>query len=143
MNDPNNLQNMNVVAGQNTNGIPVGYYNISYNGNMRIPYSQGNAELHYTFGNGAYAAFGETFYGNNNSLNEPAFRIGYATLRYPLTEHMALQLSGDNIFNVYPGYLPIYGGGVPIPLADGTTAATVGNVLGPATYRLVLTTKLP
>lgn len=138
-------QNLNVIAGENTNG--VGIYipgkGFSYNGNMRIPYSQGNAEISYAFRNGIYASFGETYYGYNNSLNEPAFGIGYATLRYPLNDHMALQLSGDNIFNAYPGIMPIYGGGVAIPLADGSSAATIGNVLGPATYRLILSSRLP
>ncbi len=136
-------QNMNILAGQNTNGDPVGYYNVSYNGNMRIPYSQGNAELSYRFHNGVYAEFGETYYGTNNSLNEPPFTIGYATLRFPVAPTLDLQVSGDNIFNRYPGILPIYGGGVPIGLYGGQTAATTGNVLGPATWRLVLSTKLP
>ncbi|MBV9271487.1 MAG: TonB-dependent receptor [Candidatus Eremiobacteraeota bacterium] len=138
-------QNLNIISGQNTNG--VGIYipgkGFSYNGNMRIPYSQANAELFYTGRNGMYASFGETYYGNNNALNEPAFRIAYATVRVPLEQHLALQLSGDNIFNAYPGIMPIYGGGLPIPLADGSSAATIGNVLGPATYRLMLTTRLP
>jgi outer membrane receptor protein involved in Fe transport len=136
-------QNLNIIAGQNTNGLPVGFYNISYNGNMRIPYFQGNAEISYTFKNDAYLLFGETVYGKNNSLNEPAFGLAYATLRYPVTKALALQVSGDNIFNAYPGYLPILGGGVAIPLANGQTAATTGNVLGPATYRFSLTYGLP
>ncbi|MFN2448527.1 MAG: TonB-dependent receptor domain-containing protein [Candidatus Baltobacteraceae bacterium] len=136
-------QNLNVLAGQNTNGIPVGFYNISYNGNMRIPYAQGNGEISYTFRNKAYAEFGATYYGNNNSLNEPPFFIGYATLRYPLSNAIALQVSGDNIFNRYPGYLPVLGAGVPIGLANGQTGATTGNVLGPSTWRLVLSTRLP
>ncbi len=136
-------QNLNVLDGQNVNGVGVGVGGLSYNGNMRIPYAQGDAEFSYTLRNGAYAMIGETYYGHNNSLNEPAFGIGYATLRYPLSQSLSLQLSGDNIFNAYPGYLPIYGGGVPIPLFGGQSAATVGNVLGPATYRLMLSTRLP
>jgi len=136
-------QNLNVIAGQNTNGVGVGIGGQSYNGNMRIPYSQANAEISYRFVNGAYAAFGDTYYGNNNSLNEPGFGIAYATLRYPIGQTLALQLSGDNLFAAYPGILPIYGGGRPISLANGLTAATTGNVLGPATFRLVLTAKLP
>jgi len=136
-------QNVNIIAGQNTNGDGIGVGGLSYNGNMRIPYSQGNAELSYSFRNGAFASFGETYYGNNNSLNEPPFEIGYATLRYPVSHSLALQVSGDNIFNAYPGILPIYGGGVPIELIGGQTAATIGNVLGPATWTLVLSTKLP
>ena len=136
-------QNVNIIAGQNTNGDGVGVGGLSYNGNMRIPYSQGNAEVSYTFKNSAFASLGETYYGNNNSFNEPAFGIGYATLRYPVGPTLALQVSGDNIFNAYPGILPIYGGGVPIELYGGQTAATVANVLGPATWTLVLSAKLP
>lgn len=138
-------QNLNVIAGQNTNGVGIYTpgYGFSYNGNMRIPYSQGNAEVSYTLKNGAYASIGDTYYGFNNSLNRPAFGIAYATLRYPLNDRMALQLSGDNILNAYPGFLPVYGEGRPIPLVGGQFAATAGNVLGPATYRLVLTAKLP
>lgn len=134
-------QNLNVISGQNTNGIPVGFYGVSYNGNMRIPYAQGNAEISYTTPSQIYASFGETYYGNNNSLNRPAFFIGYASLRVPVSKTLALQLSGDNIFNTYPGILPVFGAGVPITVASGGSAATNGNVLGPATWRLVLSTR--
>ncbi len=142
-------QNLNVISGENTNGVAVGISGLSYNGNMRIPYSQGYAEVNYQFPSGMYASFGETYFGNNNSLNEPAFAIANATLRIPLTKRLDFQVSGDNIFNAWPGYLPIYGGGIAIPLAasPGTDAfgrplpalaATTGNVLGPATYRFLL-----
>lgn len=134
-------QNLNIISGQNTNGIPVGFFNVSFNGNMRIPYSQGNAEISYAFPNGAYVALGDTYYGNNNSLNRPPFGIGYATFRYPISQSLSLQLSGDNIFNAYPGYLPILGGGNFIPLFGTGYGATTGNVLGPATWRLVLSTR--
>ncbi len=136
-------QNLNIISGQNTNGVGVGIGGLNYNGNMRIPYSQGDLQLSYAFKNGAYALFGETYYGTNNSLNEPPFGIGYATLRYPLRKGLALQVSGDNIFNAWPGILPVYGGGVPIPLANGQQAATTGNVLGPSTYRFSLIYNLP
>lgn len=140
-------QNLNVVAGQNTNGLPVGQFPlnamISYNGNMRIPYSQANADITYTFRNGIFAEFGDTYYGKNNSLNRPPFGIAYASLRVPVSRAISLQISGDNIFNAYPGLLPVWGAGVPIDLYGGQTAATNGNVLGPATYRLIMSTKLP
>jgi outer membrane receptor protein involved in Fe transport len=136
-------QNVNIIAGQNTNGDGIGVGGLSYNGNMRIPYSEGYGQISYAFKNGAYASFGDTYFGNNNSLNEPAFGIANATLRYPVGPSLDLQFSGDNIFNAYPGILPIYGGGVPIELIGGQTAATIGNVLGPATWTMVLSTKLP
>ncbi len=142
INNPANWdQNLNVIAGQNTNGIPVGFYSISYNGNMRIPYAQGDANIEYTFPNRVYVLFGDTYYGNNNSLERPAFGIAYATLRVPISKLLAIQISGDNIFNQYPDYLPTLGAGVPIALANGQTAATTGNVLGPATWRFILTTR--
>ncbi len=134
-------QNKNVIAGQNTNGLPVGFYGISYIGNMRIPYAQGNAEISYQFPNQMYVAFGDTYYGKNNSLNEPPFGIAYATLRVPISRELAFQISGDNIFNAYPGILPVYGAGVPIDVASGGTAATNGNVLGPSTWRFMITTR--
>lgn len=134
-------QNLNIISGQNTNGIPVGYYNVSFNGNMRIPYSQANGEISYAFPNGALASLGETYYGTNNSLNRPPFGIAYATVRYPIAKTLSLQLSGDNIFNAYPGFLPLLGGGNVIPLVGQLPGATTGNVLGPATWRLVLSTR--
>lgn len=134
-------QNLNVIANQNTNGIPVGFFGVSYNGNMRIPYFQANAEINYTLPNDMYFALGDTVYGNNNSLNRPAFGIAYATVRVPINKNMAFQVSGDNIFNAYPGILPVWGAGVPIDVANGGTAATNGNVLGPATWRFVLSTR--
>jgi outer membrane receptor protein involved in Fe transport len=151
LNNPANYdQNLNIIAGQNTNGDPFGFSSafplageVSYNGNMRIPYSQANLDLTYTFPNRVFLEFGDTYYGNNNSLNEPAFGIAYGTVRIPISRVLAVQVSGDNLFNAYPGFLPTYGTGVPIPLANHWTGATVGNVLGPATYRFMLMTRLP
>ncbi len=134
-------QNLNIISGQNTNGIPVGFYNVSFNGNMRIPYSQANAEISYRSANGAFASLGDTYYGKNNSLNRPPFGVAYATLRYPIAKTLSLQLSGDNIFNAYPGFLPLLGAGNTIPLVGQLPGATTGNVLGPATWRLVLSTR--
>ncbi|MEO9262895.1 MAG: TonB-dependent receptor [Candidatus Baltobacteraceae bacterium] len=143
-------QNINIVENENLNGTGVGS---NANGvgfgstvgslNTRIPYFQGNVEFSYTFKNNAYAAFGETLYGKNNSLNEPPFGIAFATIREPFGDNLAFQVSGDNIFNAFHSLIPVYGGGVPISLADGGTAATVANVLGPSTYRFVLTKSFP
>jgi hypothetical protein len=108
---------------------------------MRIPYAQGNAELNYTFPGGQFVSIGETFYGKNNSLNEPPFGIGYATVRFPISRTLAFQVSGDNIFSAWPGLMPVYGAGVPIDLANGTIAATNGNVLGPSTWRFMIMTR--
>lgn len=140
-------QNLNIIANQNLNGEGIG--SVSYppyfgfgstigSLNTRIPYAQGNVALSYTFRNHAFAMLGTTYYGNNNSLNEPPFGYGYFTARYPFTPSLSLQISGNNIWNAWPGVLPTYGSGVAIPLANNWTAATQGNVLGPATWTLVL-----
>jgi len=143
-------QNLNIIANQNLNGEGVGSVSFSpYFGfgstigalDTRIPYAQGNAAVSYTFRNGAFALLGTTYYGNNNSLNEPPFGYGYFTVRYPVAAALSLQISGNNIWNAWPGVVPIYGGGSPIPLADNGTAATLGNVLGPATWTFLLTTR--
>lgn len=141
-------QNLNIVANENLNGEGIGSVSFSpYFGfgstigslNTRIPYAQGNVALSYSLKNGAYTMLGTTYYGNNNSYNEPPFGYGYFTVRYPLQHNVALQISGNNIWNAWSGVVPIYGGGVAIPLANGGTAATLGNVLGPATWTLLLT----
>ncbi|MBV8066377.1 MAG: TonB-dependent receptor [Candidatus Eremiobacteraeota bacterium] len=140
-------QNLNIIANQNLNGEGVGGVSYApYFGfdstigslNTRIPYAQGNVAVSYTFHNHAFLMLGTTYYGNNNSLNEPPFGYGYFTARYPFTPSLSLQISGNNIWNAWPGVLPVYGSGVAIPLANNWTAATQGNVLGPATWTLVL-----
>ncbi|MDQ2864910.1 MAG: TonB-dependent receptor [Candidatus Eremiobacteraeota bacterium] len=136
-------QNLNIVPNENLNGAGIGFGSTVGSLNTRIPYAQGNVEFSYTFKNSTYAAFGETLYGKNNSLNEPPFGIAYATLRQPFGNGFAFQVSGDNIFNAYHSLIPVYGGGVAIPLAGGGTAATTANVLGPSVYRFVLTKSFP
>ncbi len=136
-------QNLNIVANENLNGEGVGFSSTIGSLNTRLPYFQGNAQASYTFRNGAYVLFGDTLYGKNNSLNEPPFGLAYASLRYPVAPNLAFQISGDNIFNAYRGLIPVFGGGVAIPLANGQTAATTANVLGPATYRFSLIEQLP
>lgn len=145
---------LGVVPGNNfTGGQPgQGFLNTGYFGgvsNQNIPYLQGNLELSYTFKNNAQVLFGDTLYGKNNSLNEPPFGLAYASLRYPLSRSLSVQISGDNIFAAYPGLFPIVGNGVPVPIAGLPSylnpgvaplqAATTAGVLGPANWRFILT----
>ena len=95
--------------------------------------------MNYTLKDGIYLELGETLYGKNNGYNLPPFGIGYATIRVPLNDSISFQVSGDNIFNAWPGLFPIVGGGIAYPLANGTLGATIGNTVGPATYRFMLT----
>ncbi|MHB8462636.1 MAG: TonB-dependent receptor domain-containing protein [Vulcanimicrobiaceae bacterium] len=131
-------QNLNIISGQQINGGGIGYGSSIGSMNTRLPYAQGNLSLDYHWKNGMYAQFGDTYFGNNNSLNEPPFALASLSVRVPISKKIAFQVSGDNVFNAYSGVFPLYGGGVPIQLANGLQAATVGNVLGPATYRFMV-----
>lgn len=134
-------QNLNVIAGDNFNAGSDSADGASSIIGQNVPYLQGDANVSYTTRSGIYALFGETLYGKNNSLFEPPFGIAYATLRVPINDRVALQISGDNLFNAWPGLIPNYVGGVPLVLANGEKGATTGNVLGPANYRFLLVTR--
>jgi TonB dependent receptor/Carboxypeptidase regulatory-like domain/TonB-dependent Receptor Plug Domain len=128
--------NLNILPGQNFYGEYINDLGSTTSGvdNQSVPYLQGNAELSYRLPNGAFALFGETLFGKNNSLNRPPFSIAYMSVNYPIGRDLAVQVSGYNIFNTYSGLFPVYGGGVTVPLSNGQVAGTIGNVLGPARY---------
>jgi outer membrane receptor protein involved in Fe transport len=154
-------QNLNIIAGQNLNGEGIGsvsfppFYGFGSTVgslNTREPYSQAYAALSWAWDQGAgYAEFGDTYYGNNNSFNQRPFAIAHAGIRVPIAPFLSVQISGNNIFNTLSGVFPIYGGGIPIPLANASacpnaaigygcgSAATLGNVFGPSVYTLMLT----
>jgi hypothetical protein len=123
------IPNANFFAsGPGFNGISPG----------SVPYATGYAEVNYTTRHGLYASFGETYFGNNNSYDEPAFFVSHATLRIPLTKNLSVQASGDNLFNAYgQSYYNLYGG-VPIPLANGYLGPTSAGNYGPATVHVLL-----
>ena len=133
--------NLNILANQDYQGEYIDAAGGTTSGvsNQSVPYLQGNAEVSYHLRNGAFALFGETLYGKNNSFNRPPFDVAYASINYPVAPGVALQLSGSNLFNAYNGFFPVYGGGVTVPLANGLQAGTIGNVLGPPRYLLLLT----
>jgi hypothetical protein len=144
--------NLPIIAGENFTGntfgtvygAPGGAFSASSVGasgfsNTAIPYLQGDGNVNYTFKNGAFVMLGETLYGKNNGYNLPPFGIGYATIRYPVTKTISIQVSGDNIFNAWTSLFPTVGGGIAYPLANGTLGATIGNTVGPATYSFQLT----
>ena len=133
--------NLAIIPGQNFTGGGISGGGLSPNAlsNQNVPYSQGYGELNYRTANGWYANANLTYYGPNNSLNEPAFAALGATLRVPLMQNMSFQISGDNLTNKYSGVWPNYGAGVPIPLVNGQFAATQANVFYPRTIRFLLT----
>jgi outer membrane receptor protein involved in Fe transport len=144
--------NLPIISGQNFTGNTFGSVYGAPNGifanstvgasgfsNTAIPYLQGDANVNYTLKDGAFIMLGETLYGKNNGYNLPPFGIGYATIRYPISKTVSIQVSGDNIFNAWTGLFPIVGGGIAYPLANGTLGGTIGNTVGPATYYFQLT----
>jgi hypothetical protein len=106
-----------------------------------IPYAQAYAELHYRFARGEYLSFGEQLYGNNNSLNLPAFWVANATLRTPLSGDgkTTLQCSADNLFNIYSSSYITTWAGAGVPLVNGKLGLTDANTIGPRLIRLTLT----
>jgi outer membrane receptor protein involved in Fe transport len=139
--------NRAIIAGNQLTQGPIGFNGFS---NQNVPMLTGNAEINFHAKNGAFAAFGETLYGRGNSYNLPPFGIAYLNLRYPISHSLALQVSGDNIFNGYSNLFPYFGSGLALPIV-GTTgpngpgsvstgqAATMANNLGPATWKIVFT----
>jgi outer membrane receptor protein involved in Fe transport len=112
--------------------------NSDYNGIARnnIPYSQGYGELSWRAGNGSSFAFGETYYGNNNSFNRPGFTVANATATFPLAGNAArngvIQFTAYNIFNVYSNPFVEQEGGIPEVLINGKLGYTNGLNVGPA-----------
>lgn len=110
----------------------------------RVPYSQGYAELNYKTRKGLYANLGMTYYGPNNSYNNPPFVVWQGTIRQQIGKTGALQLSGYNITQVYAQPYFNFFGGIPVPLVNGSHGIGVGNLgiiesgnIGPAVYRLI------
>lgn len=141
-NDPTNcsLRNTNlaIIPSVNYNGgaLPDAANGVS---NQNIPYAQGYAELHYNMPNSGYASFGETYYGNNNSLYVKPFFVANASLRYPVANQTSVQVSIDNIFNSNSALFPLQNAGIPVPLANGSIGLTQANTFGPRTIRFVFT----
>ena len=107
--------------------------------NQAIPYSQGYAEVRYRTKRGALVSFGETYYGFNNSLNQPAFLVANATGRIPLGKQTSLQVSVDNLFNIYSDAITNEYVGFRQPLVNGQFYASNANVIGPRNVRISVT----
>jgi outer membrane receptor protein involved in Fe transport len=144
----NPLVNLAVVNGSNFIGSPEGGnlaagVSIGSVQNHAIPYSQAYAEMHVRFpGNGLLSLNGQ-YYGNNNSLNLPAFTVASATARIGIGDraNSTLQLTVYNIFGVYSNGYSTYSGGVTYPLANGQQALSAANSIGPPEFTVVLSHK--
>ena len=113
----------------------------SYNGisTARVPYSMGYGEINHRGHDGAYFLAGITYYGPNNSYNEPAFEVVTVSYDQPLTRRASLQLSIYNLTNTYPKfYSEPLNSPIQTPLANGQVGQIGANFIGPSIARLTL-----
>jgi hypothetical protein len=118
--------------------IPGINYTTAGIGGFPIPYSQGYVEANYRSRTGITAGIGETYYGNNNSFNVPAFFVGNANVHVPLGGHSSFQVSVENLFDTYGGKFVILNAGIPAPLANGNVQLTQLNPQGPPVVRFII-----
>jgi len=141
--------NLAIVNGINfqssgSSGSPGSFNAVS---NQSIPYSSGFAALNYRGRTNYFYELGTTYYGNNNSYNRPAFLVWNTSVRYPIDRMTTIQMSVDNLTNIYgSSYIDAFQG-VPVAFVNGARTSsgapvafglTNGNVVGPRTYRFTL-----
>jgi outer membrane receptor protein involved in Fe transport len=121
-----NTTNLGIIPNTNFNGYGLGI--------SAVPYAQGYAELNYNLPR-LKVATGLTYYGNNNTYNEPAFGVLQASVRYDLSKRAYLLVSGNNVTNAYSSVFYNANGGTPVPLVNGQFGATAAGTIGPAYFR--------
>jgi outer membrane receptor protein involved in Fe transport len=129
-----NTTNLAVIPNINFQPSGDGYNGLS---NGRIPYSMGYGELNYRT-RSAYYLLGVTYFGPNNTYNQPAFGVVNASARWQLAKHTSLALTGYNLTGAYNDRFFTLFGGVPVPLVNGALGATAGINVGPANFHLIL-----
>ena len=149
-----NNTNLAVLPEANFGGQPTALSG-SPNGvdGARVPYASAYGELSWAGHYGQYYNLGLTFFGNNNSYNEPPFAVLSANVRYKLNDRGThLQLSSDNLTGAYANPYAGFFNGIPLPLIKGATqtslttgapvpislAATAAGNYGPMSFRLIL-----
>ena len=144
------VRNLGVVPGPNFFGGSQGV------SNQPVPYSQGYAEIRYRTQRGGLVSFGETYYGDNNSLFQPAFFIANANAIMPLSHGVSLNVNIDNVFNTLGNpYITEYGGivqpyipGAQAAIGPGGSLVPVfgaqlnGNTYGPRNVRVSLSYRI-
>jgi hypothetical protein len=110
--------NLGVIPGINFEASGAGYNTVDVAaGNAAVPYSMGYGELNYRTGWGTYYNLGATYFGNNNAYSRPAFFVLSAGIREPIRPGTSIELTADNLTNVYGNAWSNYFGGIPAPLA--------------------------
>jgi len=142
VNDPY-ATNLAVIPNVNYQpAIGIGFNGVG-SASGRVPYSQGYGEINYKKKRW-YGNLGVTYYGPNNTYNNPAFGVVSGTIRYQVIKNGFLQFSGYNLTQAYATPYYEFFAGTPVPLVnDGakSTAGTLGTTeagnIGPAVYRLI------
>lgn len=140
-----NVTNIAVIPGVNFVGsfttTSSGAINsLSGSANTAIPYGQGYAEAHWRTPKGGLGLLGITYYGNNNSYGLPPFFLVNASIRFPIvSKQTMLQISADNLFNVYSNAFTTPYGGDQVNLVNGKIGLANANTAGPTTIQLTLT----
>jgi hypothetical protein len=75
---------------------------------LLVPYAQGYAELSYKWPRGSRASIGALYNGARNPYGRPAFTQLNANLELSLNDYSKLQISVENLGNVYGGGLPAF-----------------------------------
>lgn len=128
------VQNVNFQAsGNGFNAVSGG----------RIPYSQGYAEINFRNRPGSLFLLGYTYFGPNNAYNEPAFGVFSASLRFPLSQHGWVQLTGYNLTDVYGQPYANLLAGVPVALINDKLGVVAGSNVGPTTLQLTVHETFP
>jgi outer membrane receptor protein involved in Fe transport len=130
-----NTTNLGVIPNINFQASGSGFNAISPG---RIPYSQGYAEVNFRTAAASLFLLGYTYFGPNNAFNQPAFGVVSASVRVPLWKDGYVQLSGDNLTDVYGQPYGALLGGVPVPLINGKLGVIAASNYGPTTLQLSL-----
>ncbi len=135
-----NTTNLGVVPGINYVGFNPPFFNgIS---NKSEAYAQGYAEFHIRGKGGQYFSLADTYYGPNNTYNEPAFFIMSGSYRFAVAPDLSLQLYADNILGTYGESYITYGAGLGAPLINGQTGLRNAIPYGPGTLHLQIERRL-
>ncbi|HEY1654600.1 MAG TPA: TonB-dependent receptor [Candidatus Tumulicola sp.] len=129
--------NLAMLPGQNLSGGAFFAAGQNDAAPVRVPYSQGYAELSYKWPRGSRASVGALYLGSNNAYGRTAFATLNANLEISVGDRGKLQFSIENLTDALDARLPIAFAGVGVPLADGEAGRTNANVLAPRTLRFM------
>ena len=121
--------NLAVIPNVNFGGQPTALAGAPNGiGSARVPYALGYGELNWTGHYGQYYNLGLTYFGNNNSFNEPPFAVVSANARFSLNNSgTSLQLSADNVTNAYANSYVGFFNGIPLPLVKGAVQTSLAT----------------